>query len=197
MNLGTHTFTVAAIDVFGRLDATPAADTFTVVRSAAEEGQTEAEQRVFEEEEEAGEGKGGKQAGGKQAGGKQALLVAKRILRVKGRRALVRVRCEAESCRGVAKLVVRRVEMRFVRRNGKRHQIKRVRRIKLGSTRFSVASGKHRTVRIRLNGAGRRMLRHHRRHGLKALLVGRGLRNRKVKLKSPHRKRNGKGKKGR
>lgn len=107
---------------------------------------------------------------------------AARVAPVKGGSAFVRLRCGGGAlCRGVAKLLAR------VRSRGKaRRSARRTRNVVLGRSRFRIPAGQTRVVRIRLNRKGRLLLRRAGHRGLRARLVGRGLRNRVVRLKPRH-----------
>jgi iron transport multicopper oxidase len=98
--------------------------------------------------------------------------IAAHLARVKGGRALLRLRCGGrEACRGVVKL--------------------RVGRKLIGKARFSLVSGKSKVIAIKLNRLGKALLRHARRRRLKARLVGGGVKHHTVVLKQvqPHRRR--------
>jgi hypothetical protein len=99
--------------------------------------------------------------------------VASRVVSVKGGRALVRISCRGGSpCKGVAKLVVRE------KRKGKP-----ARNVVIGTARFSIASGKAATLSVKLSGKGKAMLRKAGKQGLKAKLIGTGIKSRAVVLK--------------
>lgn len=105
--------------------------------------------------------------------------VAPGIAQVIGGRALLRLRCPAQTaCRGVAKLIARVQPERDTRPSAAR-----ARNVVIGRSRFRVPAGKTNVVYIRLNGRGKRLLRQAGRRGLRARLVGRGLRSRTVRLK--------------
>jgi Glycine rich protein len=89
--------------------------------------------------------------------------LAARVAKVKGGKALLKLRCRGGRCGGVAKLQV----------GGKL----------IGKARFSIAAGKAKMVRVKLNGRGKKLLRHARRHRLQAKLRGRGVKPRTVVLK--------------
>ena len=90
------------------------------------------------------------------------MAIASRVAKVKGGRALLRLRCRGGGrCKGVVKLLVRRKL--------------------IGKARFSIALGKTKTVRVRLNRRGKKLLA--RRHRLKAKLRGSGVKPRTVVLK--------------
>lgn len=105
------------------------------------------------------------------------LATAAGVAPVKGAAALMRLRCRGQvACRGIAKLVARVRLRRGARRSAAKN-------IELGRTRFRVPAGRTKALRIRLNRKGRRLLRRAGRRGLRVRLVGRGLRNRAVRLK--------------
>ena len=111
------------------------------------------------------------------------------VAQVKGGKALIRTRCVGDTaCRGVAKLIARVTTKRAVKRRGNRRLARRARNVVIGKSRFNIAAGKAGVLRIRLTGAGKKLLRRSGRRGLRARLVGRGLKNRTVKLKPPNRK---------
>lgn len=106
-------------------------------------------------------------------------FAAARLAHIKGSSAFMRLRCRGQAaCRGVAKLVDRVRVRRSARRSAKR-----VRSVVLGRSRFRVPAGRAKVLRIRLNRKGRRLLLRAGRRGMRARLVGRGLRNRMVRLK--------------
>lgn len=99
---------------------------------------------------------------------------------VKGGRAFTRLRCHGQAaCRGVAKLVARVRVRRSARRSARR-----AKNVVLGRSRFWVPAGRTKVLRIRLNRKGRLLLHRAGRRGMRARLVGRGLRNRMVQLKA-------------
>lgn len=107
-----------------------------------------------------------------------------RIGHVRGNKALIRTRCVGHTpCRGVAKLVARVKTRRVVKRAGKRRVVRRARNVMVGRGRFNLAPRRAGILRLRLTGAGKKLLRQSGRRGLRAKVVGRGLRNRVVKLK--------------
>jgi uncharacterized delta-60 repeat protein len=114
-----------------------------------------------------------------------ALAAAAGVAPVRGGAALLRLRCRAQAaCHGVAKLVAQ------VRSRGKAQRSARgAGSVVLGRSRFRVPAGKAKTLRIRLNRTGQRLLRRAGRYGLRARLVGRGVRNRTVRLKPKRSKR--------
>lgn len=107
------------------------------------------------------------------------LAAAARLVHIKGDRAFMRLRCRGQgACRGVAKLVARVRARRSAQRS-----TKRARNIVLGRSRFRVPAGRIKILRIHLNRRGRLLLQQAGRRGIRARLVGRGLRNRVVRLK--------------
>jgi hypothetical protein len=93
---------------------------------------------------------------------KTGTALASRVAKVKGGKALLKLRCRGGGrCKGVAKLLVSRKL--------------------IGKARFSIALGKTKTVRVRLNRRGRKAFARH--HRLKAKLRGSGLKSRTVLLK--------------
>jgi hypothetical protein len=94
---------------------------------------------------------------------------AARLARVKGGRALLRLRCRGGPCRGVVRLLARRKL--------------------IGKARFSIAAGKAKAIRVKLNRKGKRLLRRTRRHRLEVKLGGRGVWPRTVLLKQVQRQR--------
>jgi hypothetical protein len=87
---------------------------------------------------------------------------AARVAKVKGGKALLRLRCRgAGPCKGVVKLLLGRKL--------------------IGKARFSIALGKTKVIRVKLNRKGKKLLA--RRHRLKVKLGGSGIRARTVLLK--------------
>lgn len=92
------------------------------------------------------------------------IATAAKIARVKRGRALLKLRCRGGGpCKGVVQL--------------------RVKGKLIGKARFSIASGRARVVRVRLNRRGKKLLRRARRHRLRVKLRGRGVKRRTVLLK--------------
>lgn len=105
------------------------------------------------------------------------LLVAG-VANVKGDGALLRAHCRGQlgaRCMGALRLIARVRAARTSRR--------RARNVLVGRTRYNLPAGTARTVRVRLNGRGKRLLRRAGRRGLRARLVGASVRNRVVKLR--------------
>ena len=95
--------------------------------------------------------------------------VAARLADVKAGRALLRLRCpRAGHCHGVVKL--------------------RVRSKLIGRSRFSISAGRSKVIRVRLNRAGKRLLRKARRHRLRAKLLGRGVAHGPILLRAAGRR---------
>jgi uncharacterized delta-60 repeat protein len=112
-----------------------------------------------------------------EAAPRAALATAARVAPLKGGVALVRLRCSGQAaCRGVAKMLARARSRRGAQRNAAKNVV-------LGQSRFRVPAGKAKLLRVRLNRKGRQLLRRTGRRGIRARLVGRGLRNRAVRLK--------------
>jgi hypothetical protein len=105
---------------------------------------------------------------------------------VKGGKALIRMRCAGgASCRGVVKLVVRVKRKRSIKkRNGERHLAKRTRKVVIGRSRFSIPAGKSKTIRVKLTGKGKRLVRRAGKRGLKVQLTGSGVKHGVVTLKT-------------
>jgi hypothetical protein len=105
-----------------------------------------------------------KTEGGGGGGVKPGTAFAPRVAKVKGGKALLKLRCRGGGpCKGLVKLQIGRKL--------------------IGKARFSIAAGKAKTVRVKLNGRGKKLLRHARRHRLKTKLGGRGVKKRTVLLK--------------
>ena len=131
----------------------------------------------------AGGGGGAAGGGGGAAGGgggaESGIAVAKKVALVKGGKALLKLTCRgAGACRGSLKLIVR-----VKAGKGKRSK-KRVRNLVIGRAGFVIPAGRAKTIRVRLTGKGKRLLRKAGKHGLKVKLRGRGVRNRNVRLRS-------------
>ena len=115
---------------------------------------------------------------------------AARIAPVKGGKALLRLRCRGGGrCRGVVKLIARVRLRRGVKRPARGSAARRTRRVLIGRTRFSIAAGRTRVIRVKLKRKGKKLLRRARRHRLKVKLKGRGVKPRTVVLKQVHRRR--------
>ncbi|MBW8018024.1 MAG: hypothetical protein FVQ82_17785 [Planctomycetes bacterium] len=93
---------------------------------------------------------------------------------VKGGRALVKLSCRAAGpCKGTLKLLAR------VKTGKPKHR--KIRSVLIGKASFNLAPGASRTLRVKLNRAGKRLLRSGR--TLRARATGRGVKSRTVKLK--------------
>ena len=133
------------------------------------------------------EGEGGEE--GKPGAG-TAFPLAAGLLR--GKLALVRVRCRgAGSCLGKVRLVVRLRIRRVVHRHGRRHVMRRTRNVVIGAGRLRIAAGKTGWLKLHLNRRGRRLAHRAGRRGLVAILAGKGVKNRPVRLRPRHRGRAG------
>jgi DNA-binding beta-propeller fold protein YncE len=107
---------------------------------------------------------------------------AARIAKVKGGRALLKLRCSGTAaCAGVANLLVApKVGQRGPGRTGKRSK-----RLLIGRSAFSIPAGTTRVVPVKLSRKGRGLVRAARRHRLKVKLAGTGVESRAVVLKVP------------
>jgi hypothetical protein len=104
---------------------------------------------------------------------------AKRILKVKGGKALLALSCPAGAdCAGVAKLLVTPAAG-TVRASRKR----RPKTVTIGKAAFGIAAGKSKTVKVALSGKGKAMVGGAGRTGLRARLGGSGVIGRAVVLK--------------
>ena len=91
-------------------------------------------------------------------------VLATSAAKVKGGKALLKLRCRGGGpCKGVVKLLAKRKL--------------------IGKSRFSIAAGKAKVIRVRLNRRGKKLLRRARRHRLKVKLTGTGVKRRTVLLK--------------
>jgi hypothetical protein len=107
---------------------------------------------------------------------------------LRGKLALVKARCRgAGSCLGKVRLVVRLRIRRVVHRHGRRHVIRRTRNVVIGAGRVRIARGKTGWVKVHLNRRGLRLARRAGRRGLVAILAGKGVKNRPVRLRPRHR----------
>jgi hypothetical protein len=123
------------------------------------------------------------------------LAVAKKFAFVVRGKALLRLTCRgAGACRGNLKLVAR-VKSRKGKGKGAKGSRRRVRNLVIGRAGFSIAAGRTKTIRVRLTGKGKRLVRRAGKRGLKVKLRGKGVANRAVKLKLKSRRgKRGKGK---
>ena len=112
-----------------------------------------------------------------------ATAIAAAVARVKGGKALLRMRCRGPGdCRGAARLVVRV-------KAGKRAR-SRVRNLVIARRRrFSIPAGKTKVIRLRLTRRGKALARKAGRRGLRAKLRGSGLKRRTVRLRAKRAKR--------
>jgi bacillolysin len=142
-----------------------------------------------------GEGGGGSGGGGAGGGGARiGIANAGAVARVKGGKAFLKLRCRgAGACQGSLKLVARVKAGKG--KNAKASKKKRVRNLVVGRAGFSIAAGRTKTIRVRLTGKGKRLVRRAGKRGLKVKLRGKGVANRAVKLKLKSRRgKRGKGK---
>jgi len=112
------------------------------------------------------------------------ILLAGKVAPVKGAVALLRARCLGQPgarCSGALRLVARVRTARAGRR--------RVRNVVIGRARYGLPAGSARTVRVRLTGRGKRLVRRAGKRGLAARLLGPGVRSRAVKLRAAKRMR--------
>ena len=119
----------------------------------------------------------------------RAVGVADGVAVVSGSFALLPSRCVGPvRCKGLAKLVVK-MGSRNSKRQAKRaaHAARRHRKGKallvVGKGRFNIAPGKRGVIRIKLTGAGKQAVHKAGKHGLRARLLGTGLKVRTVTLK--------------
>jgi PKD repeat protein len=116
------------------------------------------------------------------------IAFAGRVARWRGCKVFVRLRCLGETdCRGTLTLLTLKGRHHVRHRQHRRAQTSRRRGRSggavIGRGRFAVAPGKRRTVRIRFTRAGKRLVKEAGKRGLRAQLVGPGLRKRTVRLK--------------
>jgi hypothetical protein len=102
-------------------------------------------------------------------------LFARRVAPVRGGRALLRVLCRGGPCRGSLRLIARVKVLKGSRR--------RVRNLAIGRTRYSVAAGRRRVLRVPLTRKGKAVVRKAGRHGLTARLRGARVHRRGVELR--------------
>lgn len=108
---------------------------------------------------------------------------AGRVAVANGNTVLLPVRCGSNAaCRGIAKLVA---EVQPRGRAGQQNRVgRRAQKIVFGKSRFSVAAGRRATIRIKLNGKGKQLLRDAGKKGVKAKVSGTGIKPRSLILKS-------------
>jgi hypothetical protein len=117
---------------------------------------------------------------------------AGRLVRVKGRVALLALSCgSAARCAGAARISVpAKAHAKTRRRAAGASSTRRARRITIGAASVRLAAGRHRTVKVPLTKRGRALLGARRHGGLKARLTGSGVISRAVVLKAVgHRRR--------
>jgi YVTN family beta-propeller protein len=120
---------------------------------------------------------------------RHGIALAARLVRVKGDKALLRLRCQSVGpCQGIVKL------LSHIRRNGlERHRgsgskTRKARREVIGSSRFAVGAGRAKVVRVKLSRNSRKSLGVAPRHRLKGDLAGTGVKHRVVLLWQSHRR---------
>jgi endonuclease/exonuclease/phosphatase family metal-dependent hydrolase len=91
-------------------------------------------------------------------------VLATSAARVKGGKALLKLRCRGGGpCKGVVKLLAKRKL--------------------IGKSRFSIAAGKTKVVKVKLRGKGKALVRKAGKHGFKAKVAGTGVKRRTILLK--------------
>ncbi|MFT3866295.1 MAG: PKD domain-containing protein [Solirubrobacterales bacterium] len=106
---------------------------------------------------------------------------ARRIVRVKGRVGLLSLRCDAGArCGGTVRLSVRATTSRGATASAGRRR----RRITFGKKAFTLAAGRHTTIKVPLTKKGRVLVAAAGRRGLAAHLAGSGVVGRAVVLKA-------------
>jgi hypothetical protein len=120
---------------------------------------------------------------------KQGTSVAGSVASVRGNFALLPSRCVGQArCKGLAKLVVK-LDGRNAKRHSKRaahaarHDRKGKALLVVGRGRFNIAPGKRGVIRIKLTGAGKQAIHKAGKRGLRARLLGTGLKARTVTLR--------------
>lgn len=128
----------------------------------------------------AGAGSGG--AGGGGGGAKSGIAVAKKVAPVKGGRAFLKLSCRgAGACQGSLRLLVR---VKAGKGKRAKRSKKRVRNLVIGGVGFAIPAGRAKTIRVRITGKGRRLLRKAGKRGLRVKLRGSGVSNRAVRLRN-------------
>lgn len=93
--------------------------------------------------------------------------------KVKSATATFRLHCGgAGACHGSLKLTARVTEIRDVRRHGRRHTVRHVATVTIGSATFALAADTDETLTVHLTGAGSSAVRGAGRHGLDAKVSG-------------------------
>lgn len=112
---------------------------------------------------------------------------AVRLVRVKGNKALLRLRCRgAESCQGIAKLITRTRRTRLGSPHGSRKGTRKARWVLIGRSHFVIAAGETKGVRVKLSREGMKLLKKAPRHRLSARLAGKGVTHRAILLSQSH-----------
>ncbi|HEX3737348.1 MAG TPA: PKD domain-containing protein [Solirubrobacterales bacterium] len=119
--------------------------------------------------------------------GRKGKARARRVVRVKGRLALLALACPGGAgCAGTARLSVRTKTKRSAAASARR----RAKPIAIGKATFDLAAGRHRTIELPLTRKGRALVAAAGRKGVKARLAGGGVVGRAVVLKAVgHRRR--------
>jgi len=138
----------------------------------------------------AGGGEGGGGGGGAGGGGgggtggaKSGTANAAAFAQVKGGKAFLKLSCRGGSaCRGSLQLIAR---VKAGKSERAKHSKKRIRNLVIGRAGFAIPAGRTKTIRVRLTGKGKALLRKAGRRGLKVKLRGSGISNRAVRLRSP------------
>lgn len=93
--------------------------------------------------------------------------------KVKSATATFRLHCGgAGACHGSLKVTARVTEIRDVRRHGRRHTVRHVATVTIGSATFALAADTDETLTVHLTGAGSSAVRGAGRHGLEAKVSG-------------------------
>jgi hypothetical protein len=119
---------------------------------------------------------------------KPGIAKAAAVARVRGGKALLKLRCQgAGACQGALQLVAR---ANVGEGKGVRRSRKRVRNVVIGRASFSIAAGQAKVIRLKLERKGKKLLHRARRHRLKVHLKGHGVKPRAVVLKQVQRHHN-------
>jgi hypothetical protein len=119
---------------------------------------------------------------------KPGIAKAAAVARVRGGKALLKLRCQgAGACQGALQHVAR---ANVGEGKGVRRSRKRVRNVVIGRASFSIAAGQAKVIRLKLERKGKKLLHRARRHRLKVHLKGHGVKPRAVVLKQVQRHHN-------
>lgn len=115
----------------------------------------------------------------------RGFAVANGFAPVRGRKALVTLRCYGDGrCKGLVKLIAHIGFRRVVHREGRREVIRRRALFPIGKARFSIAPDRTKVLRVKLKRKGKRLLDRKPRRRMRVRLLGRTVQHRHLLLQA-------------